>query len=389
MDKATEAGGGAQHVKPEIDPEEMVAKRQRLLVIVFDKPGCKECEKVGRYLEDMKQDFPLMEIDHRTITDQRDLLVNQALCDRLQVYGAGKAPSVFTQAGGLVAPETQPEAIADLLQSTMEMADDPSWSEFGTEEIQLAQEHVDETFSDMTLGIVLAAGLLDGVNPCAFATIIFFLSYLQIARRSPREILMVGVAFISAVFIAYFSIGVVFHGLVEWLNAQEGFQWAKVAMTYVFAGFALLVAILSLRDGIRAKRGRLDEMTLQLPSFLKKRIRGVIRKGAKSRSFVIAAFGSGIVISFLELACTGQVYAPIVFKIQQGSMDAVQYLLYYNLAFITPLIIIFILAYKGMTSNALINFQSKHTATVKFATAILFVLLALIILFGDQWLKLS
>ncbi|NWK55578.1 HEAT repeat domain-containing protein [Verrucomicrobiaceae bacterium N1E253] len=385
--KATETTAGPQHVKPDVDPEKMAAMRQKLLVIVFDKPGCKECEKVGRYLEDMKRDFPLMEVEHRNITDQRDMLVNQALCDRLQVYGAGKAPAVFTQAGGLVAPETKPEAIAGLLQETMEMPDDPEWHVFGSEEIEQAQEHVDETFNEMTLGIVVLAGLLDGVNPCAFATIIFFLSYLQIARRTPREILMVGIAFISAVFLAYFSIGIVFHGLVEWLNSQEEFQWAKVAMKYIFGGFALLVAILSFRDGIRARRGKLDEMTLQLPSFLKDRIRGVIRKGAKSRSFVIAAFVSGIIISFLELACTGQVYAPIVFKIQQGSVDAMLFLLYYNLAFITPLVVIFILAYKGMTSDSLIQFQAKHTATVKFATAILFILLTLVILFGDQWIQ--
>ena len=235
--------------------------------------------------------------------------------------------------------------------------------------------------------LVLGAGLLDGINPCAFATIIFLLSYLQVARRSPKEILMVGIAFIAAVFLAYFSIGLVFHGLVEWLSEQTGFHWIRTGMTWLFAGFALLVAILSLRDGIRASRGNLQDMTLQLPGFLKTRIRGVIRKGARSRSFVIAAFLSGIVISFLELACTGQVYAPIVFKIQQGSLDAVRYLLFYNLAFITPLVIIFLLAYRGMTSATLIKFQEKHTATVKFATAALFLLLTLVILFGDQIIK--
>jgi len=387
--KATESTGEPQHVESDIDPEKMAAQRKRLVIMVFNKPGCKECEKVERYLAGMKEDFPLMQIERRNITDQRDLLVNQAICDRLQMNGAGKAPAVFTQAGGLVAPATKPEAIADLLQSTMELPDDPQWNEFGSEEIQEAQEHVDESFSKMTMGIVVFAGLLDGVNPCAFATIIFFLSYLQIARRSPKEILMVGVAFISAVFIAYFSIGLIFHGIVQWLNQQESFHWVKTAMTYVFAAFAFLVAVLSLRDGIRALRGRIQDMTLQLPSFLKQRIRGVIRKGAKSRSFVIAAFVSGIIISVLELACTGQVYAPIIFKIQQGSVDAMLYLLYYNLAFIAPLVVIFILAYRGMTSNSLIKFQEKHTATVKFATAILFFLLVLVILFGDQLIKIG
>jgi cytochrome c biogenesis protein CcdA len=144
--------------------------------------------------------------------------------------------------------------------------------------------------------------------------------------------------------------------------------------------------VLSLRDGIRALHGRIRDMTLQLPAFLKQRIRGVIRKGARSRSFVIAAFLSGIVISFLELACTGQVYAPIIFKIQQGSMDAVLLLLWYNLAFISPLVVIFALAYRGMTSDSLIKFQEKHTATVKFATALLFFLLTLVILFGEKFI---
>lgn len=382
--KATETGDGPQHVDGGHDPAEMAAKRQRLLVVVFHKPGCKECEKVERYLEDMKRDFPLLEIQRRNILNQTDVLVNRALCDRFQVRGAGKTPSVFTQAGAAIAPDTQPAAIQDLLQSTMEMPDDPAWSEFGSEEIAEAKEKVEETFANLTLPLVIGAGLLDGVNPCAFATIIFFLSYLQVARRTPREILMVGGAFILAVFLAYFSVGLVFHSLVESLNEVDGFHRVRAAMTYVFAGFALLVAILSLRDALRARKGKLQDMTLQLPSFLKNRIRGVIRKGAKARNFVIAAFVSGILISFLELACTGQVYAPIIFQIQQGSTDAVFYLLLYNLAFILPLVVIFILAYRGMTSEALIRFQKKHTATVKLATAVLFVLLALVILFGDR-----
>jgi len=37
-----------------------------------------------------------------------------------------------------------------------------------------------------------------------------------------------------------------------------------------------------------------------------------------------------------------------------------------------------------MTSEALVRFQKNHTATVKYATAILFFALTLIILFGDK-----
>jgi len=268
----------------------------------------------------------------------------------------------------------------------MEVEDEPGWADFNEEEIQIASKEVEKTFNNMTLAIVIGGGLLDGINPCAFATIIFFLSYLQIAKRTPREILLVGIAFIFAIFLAYFSVGIAFHALIDKLADSEKFKFARNIMTWVFAAFALLVAVFSLRDGIRASRGNMGDMTLQLPNFLKTRIRGTIRKRARASNFVIAAFVTGIIISILELACTGQVYAPIVYQIQQGRADAYLYLLIYNLAFILPLVIIFILAYKGMTSDALTRFQAKHTSLIKYATAILFFILTFVILFGHRFL---
>ena len=384
--QVTETKGQPQQDENSPDPEELAKLRKNLKVVVFYKPGCKECERAEKHLEDFKSDFPLITIERRNIQAQDNTLINQALCDRFQSPGAGKTPSMFTQAGAAIAPNVQPNHIGELLQNTMEMEDNPTWADFDEEEIQVAREEVEKTFNNMTLAIVIGGGLLDGINPCAFATIIFFLSYLQVAKRTPKEILAVGVAFITAIFIAYFSVGLAFHAAIDKLADLDSFKSARTIMTWVFAAFALLVAVLSLRDGIRASRGNIGDMTLQLPAFLKNRIRSTIRKRARARNYVIAAFITGLVISILELACTGQVYAPIVYQIQQGRADAYLYLLIYNLAFILPLVIIFILAYKGMTSDALIRFQTKHTATVKYATAILFFILTLVILFGHKFL---
>ncbi len=385
--KSSEVSKESQQVADVEDPADIAARRQHLKVIVFYKPGCKQCEKAESHLEDLKDSFPLLELDRRNILDQDDLLFNRALCDRFQVSGAGKTPSFFAQAGAAIAPNVEPAMLAELLVDTMEMPDDSSWAIFEEEEMVEAKQAVEETFSNITLLIVILGGLFDGVNPCAFATIIFFLSYLQVAKRTPREILMVGCSFILAIFLAYFSVGLVFHAAIEKLTELKSFQWARMIMTWVFAFFALLVAVLSLRDGIRARRGSLKEMTLQLPEFLKNRIRGTIRKRARARNYVVAAFVTGIIISFLELACTGQVYAPIVYQIQQGRADAMLYLLIYNIAFILPLVVIFLLAYRGMTSEALLKFQKNHTAAVKFATAALFFLLTIVILFGDRLLS--
>lgn len=147
------------------------------------------------------------------------------------------------------------------------------------------------------------------------------------------------------------------------------------------------VAIISFRDARLAADGRLGDMTLQLPGFLKDQIRTVIRTGARARNFVIAAFASGLIISLLELACTGQVYLPTIqFVLRGGQRDALGLLLLYNTAFIIPLTAIFILAWAGLRSDALIAFQKRHTALAKVLTGARFLALALFFLFGHDWL---
>lgn len=360
--------------------------RESLDLIFFYKAGCKECEQTRQILQSLKKDFPLLRIEEHDILDPKGTVLNQALCDRFAVPSLEQniSPAVFTQVGFLVREKITPPALGALLKSTVDTSQQDDWKKISEQETVVAAQQVEARFESLTLPVVLIAGLLDGINPCAFATIIFFLSYLQIARRTPREMLMVGIAFISAVFLAYFAAGIALYNVLASLN--ERFVGIQQGMNYLFAALALVAAWLSLRDALHARAGRMDEMTLQLPTFLKDRIRKVIRTGAKARNFVIAAFISGVLISFLELACTGQVYAPIIYQIQKGRLDAVLWLALYNLAFVTPLIVIFLLAWSGMRSETLIAFQKKHTASVKFALALLFFVLSLFILFGQKWL---
>ena len=124
-------------------------------------------------------------------------------------------------------------------------------------------------------------------------------------------------------------------------------------------------------------------MTLQLPGMLKTQIRSVIRTGARAHRFVIAAFLAGVVISLLELACTGQVYLPtILYMLRAGHSGAAGHLVLYNAAFVTPLIVVFVLAWAGLRSDALIRFQQRRTALVKVLTGILFLLLTALLLSG-------
>ena len=169
-------------------------------------------------------------------------------------------------------------------------------------------------------------------------------------------------------------------GVVAWSRSLSFFSSLGRWVYLLTALLCVALAILTFRDYFKAREGQAGEMALKLPTSLRRRINKVIRENAQVRAFVAVAFFTGFVVSLLELACTGQVYLPtIIYVTSQPELagQAFLYLLLYCLMFILPLVIVFLLAYFGATSEQLGQFINRHTSTIKLATGLLFVGLAL------------
>lgn len=202
---------------------------------------------------------------------------------------------------------------------------------------------------------------------------------MLIARKDKKEILQVAISFILGVFIAYYLMGL---GMTEFITRLSLVQLLGRWFNWLIMAMALVMMILSLYDAVLCLKGKIEDTKLQLPEFLKECIHRSIRAGARKYHFITAAFVTGIVISFLELACTGQVYAPtILFMLKTSSQTFQAYylLLVYNLAFILPLLIIFLFTYLGMKNETLIKIFKKNAAFVKFGTALLFLIIFIVL----------
>jgi cytochrome c biogenesis protein CcdA len=57
------------------------------------------------------------------------------------------------------------------------------------------------------LPLVLVTGFLDGLNPCAFAVLLFFIAFLFTIRRTTASMWAMGTIYIAAIYLAYFLIG--------------------------------------------------------------------------------------------------------------------------------------------------------------------------------------
>ncbi|MFH1771759.1 MAG: hypothetical protein ABH872_02990 [Candidatus Omnitrophota bacterium] len=246
-----------------------------------------------------------------------------------------------------------------------------------------------EIFSSISLFTIITAGLIDGINPCAFAVIVFFVSFLAVYGYKKREILVVGSSYCLAVFAAYLLIGL---GLFRFLYRIAGFYILIKSFYYLIAAFCFFLAVLALHDYRKYKMtGETGELILQLPKILKKRINIVIgsklRKNEEqtrsSLSLAISAFTVGLAVSLLEAVCTGQVYVPtIVFILKNTNLrlKALSYLILYNLMFILPLIVVFALSFVGFSSKRFNDLLKKNLGELKLIMFLLFFVLGVLIL---------
>lgn len=354
------------------------------MVLFFRNPGCPDCARVASLLRALRSEFTDMAVEELNIRKPEDARLNEALCERFEVPEAQRltAPAIFCGAGCLIKGEITFEALGRMLARAE--AAETEWRRVEEQELARADAALGGGYESMGWWIVVWAGLLDGINPCAFATIIFLLSYLQVTRRGPREILAVGAAFVAGVFIAYFLLGL---GLVEVVVRLSLLRRIGAALNWGMAAFVAVVAVLSVWDGVLCLRGRMGDMVLQLPGALKARIHEAVRRSSRHRHFVAAAFAAGLAIAVLELACTGQVYLPTLLYMLKTGRDragAIGYLALYNAAFIVPLLVVFGGAYGGLRSERVTAWLQQRAAVVKFATAILFAALFALFVFGGR-----
>jgi hypothetical protein len=249
-----------------------------------------------------------------------------------------------------------------------------------------------ERFKSFSWLTVITAGLIDGINPCAFTVLVFFISFLSFAGYSRKQTIILGFFFIIAVFFTYLGIGL---GLFEVLRRLAIFNYVANLIYIIVAIFALVLGVISLYDWwIFKKTKDPEKIKLKLPGIIKRRIQSTIRektgdesKEIKQRTIVtlmFTALSCGFIVSILESVCTGQLYLPTIvyiLRLPELKLRAWGYLILYNFMFVVPLFIIFLFALWGVTSEGFAKIVRVQLTKVKLITAFVFFALGLFLLF--------
>lgn len=360
----------------------VLAEQIPVYIADFFEPGCLDCEKAARLLEQIAFQYPQVEIKKFDISTPTGVTTAEQLGE---IYGVPEyarlvVPIIYIGDSYFLREHINYDNLLNLVEQIKYEEFPPPWEKI-EEDLSSVQQRLVERFQSFGIGAIAISGLIDGINPCAFATIIFFISYLALIKRTGRDLLLVGSMFTLAIFLTYFLIGA---GALKAVTTLSFLPLARQIFIFVTAGIGIILGTLSLLDYLKYKKtGQTGDATLQLPPRIKQMIHSTIRKNVKTSNFIIMAAVTGFMVSILELACTGQIYLPtliFISNVPEFRANALVYLLLYNLMFVVPLILVFLFTYWGTSSQRWAELTKQHFGAIKLIMAVLFFGLAILLI---------
>lgn len=357
------------------------SENEKVLIEYFFQPGCPECDMVDEFIRPQLKEMYAgkYEIKEYDINKPENIPKLVSYQERFDIPDDKADEPVSMVVNKQIFLNGYPEIEKKLLKrigETLASKRDPAVE--STSEKEYSDSLIENRFSSFTLSAVIFAGFIDGINPCVFAALVFFISLLSVSKIRGRKLLIAGSVYCIACFISYLALG---FGLFRFLKLFSGYKNIQLIINYTMAVVLLILATISFRDAWWfSKTGKASDIDLQLPDKLKGVVHNVMKKGLSYKHLVPGAFVIGVIVTAIESVCTGQVYVPtLIYLSRQGNIQAFFYLIMYNLAFIVPLIIIFAMAYKGVSTPKLIEWSKKNVTPAKIIMGCFFIAMAILI----------
>lgn len=221
----------------------------------------------------------------------------------------------------------------------------------------------DGIMPDLTLPLVLVSGLIDGINPCAFSLLIFFLSFLFNLKRSRANVLGMGLTYILGIFVGYLALGL---GLLR-----------TISIPGVMHPFALLSIFLLVLMGVFQIREAISfgPPLFKLPGVAVQSIQRLVKRSTMPFALLL-----GIFVSICEFPCSGGVYVGILVLLASSPhfVNGLFYLLLYNLMFVVPLLAILIVASSTDALLKMDRWRVMSRRNLKLMSGVFLIILAAI-----------
>jgi cytochrome c biogenesis protein CcdA len=214
--------------------------------------------------------------------------------------------------------------------------------------------------------VITGSAFLDGLNPCAFAVLLFFIAFLYTIKRTKASIWKMGLTYIFAIYLAYFLIGI---GLAQAFIISG----APHLMAKIGAYLVIVLGVIQLLGAIYPK----FPIRLRIPLDTKATLEKWLYKATLPASFI-----GGFIVGLCTFPCSGGIYVAIIGLLasSQTYLTGLGWMVWYNLIFVLPLIIMLLLSSSARATDHLQRWERSSAKLTKIIIGLTMIALGAIIL---------
>jgi len=211
------------------------------------------------------------------------------------------------------------------------------------------------------LPAVIVTGLVDSVNPCAFAVILLLLAFLFTLRQSRGRILKLGLVYIGMIFLVYFAIGL---GLLRAVRFTDDPHFVARAGSWLLIGLGVINLIEYFFPKFPVK--------LHMPKIAGDRANELIKQAT-----LPATIGAGFLVGLCTFPCSGGIYVSIITLLNAKTTInwGLAYLGLYNVLFVLPLIVILLAVGNRVAAKAWARWEREHAQQIRLWYGVIMVAL--------------
>ena len=313
-------------------------------LMMFYEDGCPHCARIEAFLNTIAPKYPKLEITRYEIHDPK---VHDLLAKLLAAYDAklGPVPIIFIGnvafvGGTFYGLYPEPTTVSGRAEEmTLEQVIRQAIEDNAPSPLSRIETTTSSGLAkSLTIPAVILAAAADSVNPCTFAVLVLLLGTLLVAGRKGK-VLQAGLAFTGAIYISYFLMGIGIFSAIQAAGVQRPF-------IIVVSCLAILLGLWNMKDYFAYGKW----FSIEVPE----RWRPTVKRITSSVVSVPGAFAVGVLDSLFLLPCSSGPYIAILALLSKTATrtQGIGLLLFYNLIFILPLLIITGAVHFGFTTTA-------------------------------------
>ncbi|KKT82946.1 MAG: cytochrome c biogenesis protein transmembrane region [Microgenomates group bacterium GW2011_GWC1_44_9] len=224
----------------------------------------------------------------------------------------------------------------------------------------------------VNLPILTATALANGLNPCGIGMMITFLGYLLVFGGKDKDkkwIYKVGFSYILSVFVTYLIFGLFFYGAAFYFQRS----WLAGIFKYIIGGAITIAGLIQLKDVFWQDL----PIHLRMPKVGFEKLNKLM-----SRTSIGVAAVIGFLTTVFSTPCMLPLYIGTTAVIARSGLPMAQVLglfFYYNLVFISPLVLILLVMGKGRQVVDMKEWEHKNTKWMRLVLGIALVIVGIVI----------